>query len=111
MTIVRVVELVSANKAKAAFLAPLLLAVAAALGNWLITGNWDDTEVRLAASGAVLGAASGVATWFTPAGEARVPIRKGDRIDPLSERGLTLLETIVVLLVVGLLVLAVLVLT
>ena len=27
-------------------------------------------------------AASGAATWFTPAGEARVPIRKGDRIDP-----------------------------
>lgn len=104
-TIVRVQELVSANKAKAAFLAPLLLAAAAAAANWIVTGTFDATEIRLAAGGTVLAAASSAATWFTPAGDARVAIRKGDMI---GERGYSLVEVVAALFLCALLLLVVL---
>src|SRR5438067_1378360 len=99
-TIVRVVELIDTNKTKAAFLAPLILAIAAALGSWIITGDWSDTEIRTAASGAVLGVASGIVTFITPAGQARVPLR--------SERGYGLIEALLAVFLILVILLVVL---
>jgi len=73
----RVVSLIDANKAKAAFLAPVIAALAAAVGSWIITGNFDATEIRTAAGGAIGGAISGVATWLASAGRAEVTLEPG----------------------------------
>ena len=71
-TVGRVIRLFDAHKAKAAFLAPVLLALAAAAANWLVTGEFDATEIRVAAGGAVLAAASALATYLAPAGRAEI---------------------------------------
>ncbi len=105
-----VIELIDAHKAKAAFLAPLVTAVLAALGSWVVTGDWSDTEIRTAVSGALLGLASGFATYVTPAGEARVDpkhVPADRRPGIVSERGYGLVEVafalLIVVLAVGLL--------
>lgn len=67
-----VIRLVDHNKAKAAFLAPLLTACGAAVASWIVTGQFDASEIRTAASGAVLAAVSGVATWLTSSKRAEV---------------------------------------
>ncbi len=110
---VRVLELLDANKAKAAFLAPLVTAIMASLGSLVVTGDWNDTEIRTAVSGVLLSLASGFATYVTPAGDARV-----ERVEPTgprverrsgiaSERGYGLVEVafalLIVVLAVGLL--------
>lgn len=76
--VVDVVRLVDANKAKAAFLAPLVVAVGAAAGSWLVTGNFDATVIRTAAEGAVLAATGGVAAYLKGAGKAvvKLPVPK-----------------------------------
>lgn len=75
MTTGKIVRLLDANKAKAAFLAPLLTAVAAAVASWIFTGDFNATEIRTAAGGAVLSFTSALATYLTPAGEATVDAR------------------------------------
>lgn len=67
-----VVRLVDANKAKAAFLAPLVVALGAAAANWVVSGEFGTNEIREAAGGAVLAFVSGVVTWLTPAKKAEV---------------------------------------
>lgn len=69
---VRVVRLLDANKARAAFLTPLVLAVGSAIASWIATGQFDATEIRTAAGGAVLAAAAGVGAWLSRPGEAEV---------------------------------------
>ena len=76
--LVDVVELVQANKAKAAFLAPLVLAVGAAVVSWIATGNFNDAEIRTALGGAVTSVVASVAAWLAPAGQAVVPVTPGD---------------------------------
>jgi basic membrane lipoprotein Med (substrate-binding protein (PBP1-ABC) superfamily) len=70
--IVRVLRLLDANKAKAAFLAPVLVAAATAAGNWIITGAFDATEIRTAAGGILFGAAAAIAAYRTRAGRAEI---------------------------------------
>lgn len=91
-TIGRVVELYGTHKAKAAFLAPVIVAALVAAGNWIITGTFDATEIRTAAGGVLFGLASAVGAYRAPVGKARVVS---------DQRGLSLLEAIVVLLVVA----------
>ncbi len=67
-----VVRLVSKNKAKAAFLAPVVVALGAALASWAVTGEFNATEIRTAVSGAILAGVGSIATWLTPAGLAEV---------------------------------------
>jgi hypothetical protein len=67
---VKIIELVDKNKAKAAFLAPLIVAVGSAVGSWIVTGDFNDAEIRTAAGGAVLAVVSGVSTWLTKSKEA-----------------------------------------
>ena len=71
-TVVRIVRLIDANKAKLAFLAPLVVALGSSAASWVITGNFSATEIRTAASGAILGAVSAAATWLAPAKQAEV---------------------------------------
>jgi len=73
----RVVSLIEANKAKAAFLAPVVVTFGAAIASWIVTGSFDATEIRTALGGAVTGAISGIATWLAPAGRAEVHIEPG----------------------------------
>lgn len=89
-TVVTVVKLIDTNKAKLAFLAPLLTAVGASVASWIISGDFNASEIRAAAGGAVLAAVSGGATWLVPAGRAEVK----------SEAGQSLLEVVLVLFVV-----------
>lgn len=98
-----VLELLDTHKAKAAFLAPLVTALLAAAGSWVVTGDWNDAEIRTAVSGALLGLASAFATYVTPAGQARVeaPATPGNRRPGIySERGYTLVEVAFALLIV-----------
>lgn len=72
MTTARIIRLLDANKAKAAFLAPLLTAAGAAAASWVVTGDFNANEIRAAAGGAVLAAVSGVATWLAKPGRAQI---------------------------------------
>lgn len=69
---VEVIRLLDANKARVAFLAPVIVAVLGAVASWVTTGNFSDSEIRTAVSGAVLGFASGVSTYFTGVSRAEV---------------------------------------
>lgn len=79
-TVADVVKLLDNNKAYAAFLAPLLLAVGAAIASWISTGDFNDAEIRTAAAGAVTALVASVAAWLTSAGSAVVvdPTDPGD---------------------------------
>jgi hypothetical protein len=98
MTTGRIVELLDKNKAYAAFLAPLLTAVAAAVASWIVTGNWSDTELRAAAGGVVLAVASALATYLTPAGAATVDATV-PRPAIHNERGYSLVEVLAALFI------------
>lgn len=78
-----VVKLLNPYKAYAAFFAPLLTAVGAAVASWISTGNFNDTEIRTAASGVVLAIVAAVATWLTKSGSAEVVVDPGSvEVDP-----------------------------
>lgn len=72
ITAARVVRLLDANKARAAFLTPLVLAVGSAVGSWIVSGTFDATEIRTAAGGAVLAASAGIAAWVRKTGSAEI---------------------------------------
>jgi energy-converting hydrogenase Eha subunit A len=55
-------------KAIAAFFAPVVIAVGAAAASWIVTGNFDDTEVRTALGGAVAGVLSFVGAYLAQPG-------------------------------------------
>jgi hypothetical protein len=71
-TVQTVVRLIDKNKAVAAFLAPLVTAVGAALASWIVTGDFNEAETRTAVAGVVLAAVSGISTYLTRAGTAEV---------------------------------------
>lgn len=75
--IVDVVRLVDANKAKFAFLAPLLAALGTAAASWIVSGDFNANEIRAAAGGAVLSAVSGTAAYLAPASRAQVKLPPG----------------------------------
>jgi hypothetical protein len=72
----KVIKLLDANKAKAAFLAPLLTACGSALASWAVTGNFNASEIRTAASGAILAAVAGLVTYVTKSDQALVEINR-----------------------------------
>jgi hypothetical protein len=76
--VARVVRLLDANKAKAAFLAPVAAAILTAIGNWIVTGAFDATEIRLAGGGVLAGLAAAAGTWAAPAGRAQIATTKPD---------------------------------
>ena len=84
----RVMRLVSNRKAYAAALTPTILAIGTLLSNWISSGVFDTTELRIALAGAAVAAATGVVTWLTDAGDAEVEIEPGSlslSFDPLSQ--------------------------
>jgi hypothetical protein len=70
--IVQVEKLLNANKAKAAFLAPFLLALAGVVERYVETGVWDSVQTRIIVGGAMTAIAASVATYLTGAGKATV---------------------------------------
>lgn len=72
-----VVKLLDTNKAKVAFLAPILAAVLTSVGSWVVSGDFNDTEIRAAVAGVLYGAAAGVGTYLTGAGNALVRVPPG----------------------------------
>lgn len=72
----KVIKLLDANKAKAAFLAPLLTACGSALASWAVTGNFNASEIRTAASGAILAAVAGLVTYVTKSDQALVEVNR-----------------------------------
>lgn len=73
----RITRLVSNRKAYAAALTPTVFALGTLLANWISSGVLDATELRIAASGLAVAAATGVVTWLTDAGEAEVEVIPG----------------------------------
>lgn len=69
-----VIELVENNKAIAAAVAPLAIAGLGALGNFILTGEFDVMELRIAGAGVLASLSSGIATWRVSAGKALVAI-------------------------------------
>ena len=72
--IVNVVRIMDTNKAKLAFLAPLLTAVGTAVASWIVSGDFNANEIRAAAGGAVLSVVSGGAAYLAPARRAQVEL-------------------------------------
>ena len=81
----RVTRLVSNRKAYAAALTPTILAAGTLLSNWISSGVFDATELRIAAGGLATAAATGLVTWLTSAGDAEVEIEPGSISDPDDE--------------------------
>jgi hypothetical protein len=112
MTTGKILVLLDANKAKAAFLAPLFTALAAAAASYIISGDWNDTEIRTAAGGAVLSLASSLATYLTPAGVGTIDVRPpGPQPGTTfigSERGYSIFEVLAALFVALLIVIVLL---
>lgn len=78
-----VVKLLNNYKAYAAFLAPLLLAIGAAVASWIVSGEFNANEIRTATGGAVTALVAAVATWLTSAGSAVVVVDPGSQpVDP-----------------------------
>lgn len=79
--VVNVVRLVDKNKAKMAFLAPLILSLGSAIASWAVTGDFNEAEVRTAVGGAILAGTSGIAAYFAKSKEVEVeadnPVRTG----------------------------------
>lgn len=68
----QVAELIDTYKSKAAFLIPVLVAAGAAVASWVVTGDFNDAEIRTAVGGAITSGIAGVAAYFAPAGRAKV---------------------------------------
>ncbi len=67
-----IVRLLDTNKAKLAFVVPLLTAVGAAVASWIVTGDFNDAEIRTAAGGAVTALVASVAAYLGSPGRAVV---------------------------------------
>lgn len=73
----RVTRLVSNRKSYAAALTPTILALGTLFSNWISSDVFDATELKIAAGGLAVAAATGVVTWLTSAGDAEVEIIPG----------------------------------
>jgi hypothetical protein len=71
-TIVDVVRLIDKNKAIVAFFTPFILTVLGTLANWLITGEFNGQEIRIAAGGVITSIATLLAVYAAPAKQAEV---------------------------------------
>jgi hypothetical protein len=69
-----VVQLIDTNKARLAFLGPVISAVIIAVGNFVVTGEIDATEIQIAIGGVTAGIAAGVPTYFGSAGRGVVEV-------------------------------------
>jgi hypothetical protein len=88
----KVVELLDNYKARAAFLAPFVAGVGSVVTNWIVTGEWNDTEFKILVGGVATGIFTAVATWFAPAGNAVVEPLAGTEIsedEPMPEGDVT----------------------
>jgi hypothetical protein len=72
MAVVDVVRLLETNKAKLAFLVPFLTTLAGVVANWIVSGEWSDTELEAALSGLVLSLMAAFGAWIAKPGPAEV---------------------------------------
>lgn len=71
-TIVDVVRLIDKNKAIVAFFTPFVLTILGVIANWLITGEFNSQEIRIAAGGVITSLATLLTVYSTPAKQAEV---------------------------------------
>ncbi len=67
-----VIKLIDTNKARLAFLVPFITALGAAFASWVISGEFNDNEIRTAIGGTVLAAVGSIGAYLAPAGQAEV---------------------------------------
>lgn len=72
--VVVVRRLISANKAIAAGLSHVATVAAADAAIWIASGNFDATELRVAAGGLASAIITTVVTYFVSAGDAEVEV-------------------------------------
>jgi hypothetical protein len=70
--IAKVIKLLDQNKAFAALLAPVAVAILGAVASWIATGEFGTNEIRIAVAGIPTGIAAMVATYVTPTKQALV---------------------------------------
>jgi hypothetical protein len=86
--VARIVKLLDQNKALAALLAPLAVALLTTAANWIITGEFSTNELRIAIGGAILAGVAGLSAYVTPTKRALV-----DAIPPpVEERARVVVE-------------------
>jgi len=73
--VVDVIRLVDTNKAKFAFLAPLVVTCLGIAASWVATGEFNADEIRLAVAGVVASISASVGTYFAAPGKAEVASR------------------------------------
>jgi hypothetical protein len=71
-TVVEVIRLLDANKAKAAFLAPFITGILAIAAHAVVSGEWNLTETKALIGALIMSVASSYGTWATPAKKAEV---------------------------------------
>lgn len=67
---VKIIRLLDKNKAKFAFLAPLVLALGSSLSSWAVTGDFNEAEIRTAVGGTILAGSAGIAAYLAKTHEA-----------------------------------------
>ncbi len=73
----KVIGLLDAYKAKAAFWAPFVLTLGTTLAHWAVTGEFNESELRVAIGGVIASVTAAVATYLAPAGDAEVALEPG----------------------------------
>jgi hypothetical protein len=72
MAVVDVVRLLETNKAKLAFLVPFLTAVVAIVSHWLVTGEWNNTELMGSVAALLSSLLAAFGAWVAKPGPAEV---------------------------------------
>lgn len=72
-----VATLLDSYKSKAAFLAPFILSLGTTVVSWIVSGEFNENEVRTIIGGAVLAGFASLATYLAPAGAAVVEVTPG----------------------------------
>lgn len=70
--VAKVVKIIDKNKAKAAFAAPFVLALGGSLASYVVTGDFNEAEVRTAVGGFVTACTAALAAYLAPSKEAEV---------------------------------------
>lgn len=70
--VAKVIKTIDANKAKFAFLAPFVLTVGGTIASYVVTGDFNEAEIRTAVSGLILSAAGAAGAYFKASDEVEV---------------------------------------
>lgn len=72
MAVVDVIKLLDTNKAKLAFLVPLLTTLVVVVFHWAKTGEWNGTELLIALEGVATSLLAAFGAWIAKPGRGEV---------------------------------------